>query len=248
MAAKIIVVTNQKGGAGKTTTSINLAGSLGRRGYRVAIVDGDEQSSVVEIVSLAPEDALLPANVIGLWKAGRKIHQEIKKFLDNYDYIIVDCPPAASSPIAQSALLIADMAIVPFIPGTIDALAAPKIRDVIEAAQVINPDLKAFLLLNRIEQGWSVMKNVIELLPSFKMPILNSRLNRRASYVESPGIGNSVHLLKDRKEKIEPAIKEVEELTDEVLAILNGEVEISRYELTRENLIEKIGEKDLEKA
>lgn len=248
MAAKIIVIGNQKGGAGKTTVTINLAGSLGRRGYRILIVDGDEQSSVVEIVSLAQEDAQLPASVIGLWKAGRKIHQEIKKFIDLYDYIIVDCPPSANSPIAQSALLIADIVIVPFIPGTIDALAAPKIRDAIESAQVINPDLKAVLLLNRVESGWSVMKNVIELLPSFKMPMLKNRLNRRAPYVESPGIGNSVHQLKDRKEKIEPAVKEVEKLTDEVLAILNGEVNISEYGLAHENLIEQREETSLEKA
>lgn len=248
MAAKIIVIGNQKGGAGKTTVTINLAGSLGRRGYRILIVDGDEQSSVVEIVSLAQEDAQLPASVIGLWKAGRKIHQEIKKFIDIYDYIIVDCPPSANSPIAQSALLIADIVIVPFIPGTIDALAAPKIRDAIESAQVINPDLKAVLLLNRVESGWSVMKNVIELLPSFKMPMLRNRLNRRAPYVESPGIGNSVHQLKDRKEKIEPAVKEVEKLTDEVLAILNGEVNISEYGLAHENLIEQREETSLEKA
>lgn len=164
MPAKIIVVCNQKGGAGKTTVSLNLGGSLGRRKYRVALVDGDEQSSAVEISSLAPEDNILPAHVIGLWKAGRKIHQEIKKFIDLYDYIIVDCPPAANSPIAQSSLLIADIAIVPFIPATLDALAAPKIRDAIEAAQVINPELKAFVLLNRVEENWKTSKQVKVLL------------------------------------------------------------------------------------
>lgn len=223
MPAKIIVVCNQKGGAGKTTVSLNLGGSLGRRKYRVALVDGDEQSSAVEISSLAPEDNILPAHVIGLWKAGRKIHQEIKKFIDLYDYIIVDCPPAANSPIAQSSLLIADIAIVPFIPATLDALAAPKIRDAIEAAQVINPELKAFVLLNRVEENWKTSKQVIEILPKFKMPLLVARLTARAAYVESPGIGNSVHELKGRKEKLDPVIAEVEKFTDEVLAILNGQ-------------------------
>ncbi len=223
MPAKIIVVCNQKGGAGKTTVSLNLAGSLGRRGYRVAIIDGDEQSSLVEISSLAPEDSLLPASVIGLWRAGRKIHQEIKRFIDNYDFIIVDCPPAANSPIAQSSLLIADLAIVPFIPGTIDALAAPKIRDAIESAQVINQDLKAFLLLNRVEESWNISKQIIDLLPKFKMPLLNSKLTKRAAYVESPGIGNSVHQLKGKREKMDPVIAEVERLTEEVLSILTSQ-------------------------
>ena len=80
LLSKIIVICNQKGGAGKTTVALNLAGSLGYKGYKVAIIDGDEQSSLVEIASLAQEDNLLPASVIGLWKAGRKIHQEIKRF------------------------------------------------------------------------------------------------------------------------------------------------------------------------
>ena len=222
MAAEIIVVCNQKGGAGKTTVSLNLAGSLGRRSKKVAIVDGDEQSSLVEIISLASDGCALPASVIGLWKAGRKIHNEIKKFIDLYDYIVVDCPPAANSPIAQSALLIADLVIVPFIPGTIDALAAPKIRDAVESAQIINPCLKAFLLLNRVEENWSISKQIIEMLPTFKMSLFLTRLTKKAAYVESPGLGNSVHALKGKKEKIEPVILEVEKFTDEVVEILGG--------------------------
>lgn len=224
MSAKIIVICNQKGGAGKTTVALNLAGSLGRRNYKVALIDGDEQSSLVEISSLAPLNGLFPASVIGLWKSGRKIHQEIKRFINIYNFIIVDCPPAANSPIAQSSLLISDLAIVPFIPGTIDALAAPKIRDAIESAKVINQELKAFLLLNRVEKNWNISRQVIDLLPKFKMSLLNSKLMKRAAYVESPGIGNSIHQLKAKKEKIEPAIAEIEKLTDEILLILRNEV------------------------
>lgn len=225
MPAKIIVICNQKGGAGKTTVSLNLAGSFGQRGYRVAIIDGDEQSSLVEIASLAHEDNQLKANVIGLWKAGRKIHQEIKRFINLYDYIIVDCPPSASSPIAQSSLLVADIAIVPFIPGTIDSLAAPKIRDAIESAQIINPEMKAFLLLNRVEENWNISKQIIDILPKFKMEIFSTKLLKRSPYVESPGIGNSVHSLRGKKEKIAPAIKEIESLADEVLHALDYKVE-----------------------
>lgn len=222
MPSKIIVMCNQKGGAGKTTATLNLGAALGKRGYSVALIDGDEQSSLVEIASLSPEENPIPATVFGLWKAGRKIHQEIKKFVSLYDYIIVDCPPAASSPIAQSSLLVADMAIVPFIPGAIDALAAPKIRDAIESAQLVNEGLLAFLLLNRVEESWNISKQIIEILPRFRLPRLKARLTKRAAYVESPGLGLSVHDLKGKREKIDPVIAEVEALTDEVISVLYG--------------------------
>ena len=42
MPAKIIAVFNQKGGSGKTTTSTNIAGAFGMRGYRTMLVDLDE--------------------------------------------------------------------------------------------------------------------------------------------------------------------------------------------------------------
>ncbi len=221
MTAKVIAIINQKGGPGKTTVSLNLGAELSKRGYNTGIVDADEQESMVEIVSLASPESPYPCQVFGLWKAGRKIHQEIKKYLESYDIIIIDCPPSANSPIAQSTLLVADLAIIPFVAGTIDALAAPKIRDAIEVAQTYNPELKAFVLLNRYDKTLNVTKQVTEILPQFGLPIFDSKLSERTAYIESPGIGNSVHGLNQREEKVKPCIKEIEALANEVLSVLN---------------------------
>ncbi len=45
MPAKIIAAVNQKGGSGKTTLSMQLAGALARRGHEVLIVDADPQGT-----------------------------------------------------------------------------------------------------------------------------------------------------------------------------------------------------------
>lgn len=218
MEAKIICVCNQKGGSGKTTIAMHLAGALSLRGRKTLVIDGDEQGSAVEWAALAPEGVPFPSKVCSLAKAGRKIHQEIKKFYTDFNYIIVDCPPAAESPIAKSSLLVADLALVPFIPGALDMLAAVLIRDTIEDVKVLNPNLMSRLVINRIEPQTTLTQTVLDLLPNFKMSILESRIHKRTAYGEAVLSGTIVHNL---KKKAKEAIKEIEDFTDEVIRVVN---------------------------
>jgi len=218
VSSKIIVVCNQKGGSCKTTTSMTLAGALGRSGARVCVIDADPQGSAQAWSSMAGEEPF-PAAVIGLGSAGDQVHREIQKHRDHYDFIIVDCPPAVDQPQPQSALLIADLAIVTAQPSIIDLNATVAMIKKIEQIRVINERLIYRVLLTRVKSKKNA-ESARQELTKVDLPTLKSVVKDREAYKLLPVIGGTIDRYKGSGKQ--DAVAETAALAKEVLALLTN--------------------------
>lgn len=214
--ARIIAICHPKGGVGKTTTTMILAGAITERGYRVLVADCDAQASASAWANAAPEGKPFPAAVINLSAYAGKVHREIQKQLDNYDFIVIDCPPGLESLSPQSAILVADLVIVPLPPSPADLWAARGVKLLIERGVDLNTSLKAVILPNRVVRT-SLSNAIIRELGEFGIPLMSSRLTNRTAYQEAVISGVSVSAL-GRDAQV--AIDEVKALADEVLALV----------------------------
>ena len=218
MPAKIITIANQKGGCGKTTLTMQLAGTLGKRGQSVLVIDADPQGTAVRWAASAPDEQPFPARVVSLSAAGGKVHREAKKFIADYAYLLIDCPPAIDSPVPQSALLISDLALVPIIPSPADLWAATGIQKLIDLVMPVNEELQTRLVANMV-QATSLSRDALEAMEGFGIPQLRASLGLRTAYRQSAVLGGVVQ---DQPKEAKVAIKEIDALLDEVLAVLHG--------------------------
>lgn len=218
MKAKIIAVVNQKGGVGKSSISMLLASELSKRGYRTMVADCDAQATSASWALAAPDNSPFPAAVVNLAPYAEKTHRELQKHLDNYDFIIVDCPPSLEALAPQSVLLVAHLAIVPLPPAPADIWASRGIKALIERAQTINEDLRAAILPNKVART-TLSKVIMRKLEEFGIPLMNTRLHNRTAYQEAILGGVSVS---DLGREAKAAADEVTAMTDEVLALMEA--------------------------
>ena len=215
--ARIIALVNQKGGPGKTTLAMHLAGELARRGARVMVADADPQATATRWAAAAPEDLPFPAAVAGLAATDGRIHRE---FIDVFDFVVVDCPPSADSPVSQSALLVADLALVPVIPSPPDLWAGVAIRQAIANVSGINETLKARLVVNQRKPHTRLAAHMAEVLPRYGLAVLDTQIGDREAFRHAAAGGITAADVP----RATAATAEIERLTDEVLGIVDGTV------------------------
>lgn len=208
MTATVISVSNLKGGSGKTTLAMNLAAGLGKRG-RTLVIDADPQGSASQWAGCGVNGKAYPLSVITVGNLAR----DVRGFLPDYRYIVIDCPPSLENQVAQKSMEVADQVLIPVLPSPMDLWASVRMAQAVETAKLGNPQLKAWLILNQVEARNSLSRSMQEALAEFEIPALSNGVQRRAIYRSAALEGASVYDIGRGK----PAAAEIDAIINEVL-------------------------------
>ena len=206
----IISIQNQKGGVGKTTLAIHISHALSLKGTKVLLVDADPQGSARDWAAARSDKT--PFSVVGLDRP--TVHRDLPALAKDFDHVVIDGPPRVSD-LARSAIIAADIVVVPIQPSPYDVWAADEVIKLIQEASVFKENLKSVFAINRKITNTAIGRDVAEALGSYNIPVLKSSVSQRVAFAESAASGQTV-LETDRNGS---AAREILALVDELLSL-----------------------------
>jgi chromosome partitioning protein len=202
----ILMIGGEKGGVGKTTIATHMAVARKTAGRSVVLVDADPQGTAsvwadarkAWIESRAESDKDVPL-VPCVTLRGPKVHVELKELAQHYDDVVVDTGGADSQEF-RSAMLGADMLLLPLKPGSFDFWTLTKMVDVVSMADTFNEGLQAVVCVSQVpstarERAAKEARAVLEEMPRFTM--LKTMIGFRAAFYHCSGDGLVVSEMKN---------------------------------------------------
>lgn len=247
---KIIAVANQKGGVGKTTTSVNLAAGLAVKEKKVLLVDADPQGNATSgsgvprvqtrktlynllvlkepianvvlktelpLLWVLPSDKNLAGAEVELVDAANreyKLKELLDKVRDDYDYIIIDCPPSLGL-LTINSLTAADSLLVPIQCEYYALEGVTELFDTLaRLRRGLNPQLAIEgLLLTMYDERTNLSAAVAKDLRDFYgSQVLKTVIPRNIRLAEAPSYGKPIILYDIRSKGAESYIQLAKEI------------------------------------
>lgn len=230
MTTRIMAITNQKGGVGKTTTSINLAASLAVLNKKVLLVDLDPQGnatmgsgiekrdldgtiyhmllgskslSEVRIPSAVGNYDVLPANrelagaeieLIEVERRETRLKEALQPVLGEYDYILIDCPPALNL-LTLNGLCAAESVMIPM---QCEYYALEGLSDLVNTIRKVRANLNPVLEIEGLLRTMFDPRNTLaqhvsdQLQQHFGDKVYRTIIPRNVRIAEAPSYGKPV--------------------------------------------------------
>lgn len=206
----IVALLNHKGGVGKTTLALHLAGEWARQGRRVTLIDADPQGSALDWSEQRMREGLPRLfGVVGL--ARDKLHREAPAIARGVDHVVIDGPRVAA--VMRSALLAADLVLLPVQPSAFDGWASADMLTLIdEARRYRRLRLLARFLVNRCCAHTAIVRETVKALADHDPPMLRQRIGQRVAFADAARTGRLVSDLDSNS----PAAREIAALAAEV--------------------------------
>lgn len=215
----IITIGGQKGGSGKSCLAQNLAVALTEVGHKVLLIDADPQKTSSDWAEQRQENG----QVMGIDHQAMTgdISKTALALAETGRVLVIDCGGRDTKEL-RSALVIADLVLLPTRPKRRDLKTLDYVSDLVEKSRLVNPDLVARVVITQAPTLPSQVQRILDskvVAEQFGLPAIDPIIYTRNVYDDAEEAGLSVFEAGDEK-----AINEIRQVRDASLALLEATV------------------------